>query len=186
VTDHFAVLGFPQRPGLDPAALKQAYLDLAARLHPDSAQGDDTRFSELQEAHRVLTQPALRLRHLLALSFPDVVASEGGLPKNSAHLFDLGAALQRAKNALAQRAKATTALGRAVAAQELAAASQALRAAHAPLAAAESATLQELAALDKRWPAVSAEELTALAREFTFLNRWKGEVAEYEFQLANS
>lgn len=185
MTDHFAVLGFPRRPHLDPTALKQVYLDLASRLHPDSAQGDAAKFAELQEAHRVLGQPALRLRHLLALTHPDTAASEAGLPKNSALLFDLGAALQRAKNAVAQRGKATTALGRAVATQELAAARQALRTAHAPLAAAESGTLSELAALDERWPTVSAEDLAALAREFTFLTRWKAEVAEWEFKLAN-
>ena len=185
MTDFFAVLGFPRRPYLDPSALKQAYLDLAARLHPDSAQGDAVKFAELQEAHRVLGQPALRLRHLLALTHPDIAASEAGLPKNSGLLFDLGTALQRAKNAVAQREKATTGLGRAVAAQELAAARQALRSAHAPLTTAESVTLSALAALDDRWPAVSVEELATLAREFTFLTRWKAEVAEWEFKLAN-
>jgi DnaJ domain len=184
VTDHFAVLGFPRRPHIDPSALKSAYLAQAARLHPDSANGDDARFTELQEAHRVLGQPALRIRHLIELTSPDTVVGNT-LPTHSTLLFALGSALQRVKNAVQHREKATTALGRAVAAGEVSAARQALTAAQAPLAQVETEIFAELTALDARWPDVTTEELSTLARELSFLARWKGEVAEWEFRLVN-
>lgn len=184
MSDHFAALGFPPRPALDPAALKQAYLTRAAQLHPDSAQGDDQRFTALQEAHRILSQPALRLRHLIELTHPSATPGSG-LPKNSALLFDLGTALQKAKDAAAQREKAQTALGRAVAATQITQARQALTTAAAPLATAEEVILADLATLDTRWPEVSLDELSTLARELAFLARWKNEVSEWEFKLAN-
>ncbi len=184
MTDYFAVLGFPRRPHIDPAALKSAYLAQAAKLHPDAEQGDDASFTELQEAHRVLGQPALRIRHLIELTYPDEVVGNA-LPSHSALLFDLGSALQRVKAAVEQRDKASTALGRAVAAGAISAARQALTAAQAPLAQVEIGIFAQLSVLDTRWPDVSVEELSALARELSFLARWKGEVAEWEFRLAN-
>lgn len=184
MTDHFAVLGFPRRPLIDPNALKSAYLAQAARLHPDAAQGDDASFTQLQEAHRVLGQPALRIRHLIELTYPDEVVGNA-LPSHSALLFDLGSALQRVKAAVEQRDKASTALGRAVAAGAISAARQALAAAQTPLAQVEVDIFAQLSALDARWPGVTAEELSSLARELSFLARWKGEVAEWEFRLGS-
>ena len=184
MTDHYAVLGFPRRPFIDPIALKSAYLAQAARLHPDTAQGDDASFTELQEAHRILGQPALRIRHLIELTHPGLEVGNA-LPAHSALLFDLGSALQRVKAAVEQRSKATTALGRAVAAGTISAARQALTAAQAPLAKVEAEIDAQLTALDARWPDVTVDELNALARELAFLARWKGEVAEWEFRLAN-
>lgn len=184
MTDHYAVLGFPRRPHIDPAALKSAYLAQAARLHPDAAHGDDASFTELQEAHRVLGQPALRIRHLIELTYPGATVGNS-LPAHSALLFDLGSALQRVKAAVEQRDKAITALGRAVAAGAISAARQALTATQAPLAQVEVDISNQLAVLDARWPEVTVDELSALAREYSFLARWKGEVAEWEFRLAN-
>ena len=70
VTDHFAVLGQPRRPWLDLDQLKQQYQQMTLDLHPDrpktNAEASD--FSAVTDAYRVLSNPRLRLRHLLDLN----------------------------------------------------------------------------------------------------------------------
>jgi hypothetical protein len=40
--------------------------------------------------------------------------------------------------------------------------------------------------MDRRWPDVSPDELSALATAFKFIARWKSELSEWEFQLSSS
>ena len=86
MTDHFAVLDQPRRPWLDLGELKERYQELARSEHPDqkgrSAVGPGRRpeapptFGEINEAYRVLSEPRLRLRHLLTLEGKTPQANE--------------------------------------------------------------------------------------------------------------
>src|SRR5438477_9420256 len=70
VIDHFAVLGQPRRPWLDLDQLKQQYQQLTFELHPDRPKGgaDQADFAAVTEAYRVLSNPRLRVHHLLSLT----------------------------------------------------------------------------------------------------------------------
>jgi curved DNA-binding protein CbpA len=73
--DNFALLGQPRLPWLDPVALKAAFLEQSARLHPDRVQAAGAeekaaataRFAELNAAYNCLREPKERLLHLLEL-----------------------------------------------------------------------------------------------------------------------
>lgn len=75
MTDCFALLQEPRRPWLEPEALKNKFLALAARFHPDRAhqasEGDKSaaqqRYAELNRAYQRLRDPKERLQHLLEL-----------------------------------------------------------------------------------------------------------------------
>lgn len=79
--NHFELLGFPPAFDIDPAALRQKYLQVSHGVHPDH-HGDSAdsatslRLSaQLNEADRVLADPVLRAEYLLELS--------GGPPASS-------------------------------------------------------------------------------------------------------
>jgi len=71
VTDHFARLGVPRAPWLDPEALKERFLALSADAHPDKASGQKQKAEEdfrgLNESYQVLRNSRSRILHLLEL-----------------------------------------------------------------------------------------------------------------------
>ena len=71
VEDAFSLFDLQPRPWIDELALKEKYLRLAAIKHPDLLDGGDEQFHRLQTAYKTLGEPAARLRHLLALQFPE-------------------------------------------------------------------------------------------------------------------
>jgi molecular chaperone HscB len=79
--NHFELLGLAPTFDLDPAALRQKYLQVSRGVHPDHhGDSDDSATSlrlsaQLNEAHRVLADPVLRAEYLLELS--------GGAPASS-------------------------------------------------------------------------------------------------------
>lgn len=77
MTDYFALLGEARRPFLEPEKLKEKYFSLS-RAAPPSA--------ELNEAYRVLSDPKLRLQHLLKLEGADLTAGRP-VPPAVAELF---------------------------------------------------------------------------------------------------
>jgi len=83
MTDYFAVLGEARRPWLEEEALKERFLELASRHHPDvagkpatgssaspeaSPEGKgEADFAAINLAYQTLRDPRARLRHLLEL-----------------------------------------------------------------------------------------------------------------------
>lgn len=88
--DYFTFFGVPRRLTLDPADLERRFRELSRKFHPDyyynSAPAERLasleRSSYLNDAYRVLRNPAARIEHLLAIEGLPPVKSEGdGNPK---------------------------------------------------------------------------------------------------------
>lgn len=84
--NHFELFGFPPAFDIDPAVLRQKYLQLSRGVHPDHHAAspestDSLRLSaQLNEAHRVLLDPVLRAEYLLELfGGPAASADKGTL-----------------------------------------------------------------------------------------------------------
>lgn len=84
--DPFEILGLPRRFSVDEQALRQAFLKASAEQHPDrfvdpieQAEAVET-MSKLTDAYRVLGEPELRARALLALSGLALVEDKDKLP----------------------------------------------------------------------------------------------------------
>jgi curved DNA-binding protein CbpA len=183
VTDHFAVLGLARRPLLAEAELKDAYFRLAAEAHPDSKDGNDERFREVQEAFSALSEPASRLRHLMELRGFEVGKSAPPLPE----LFmEVGSAIQSAKDVVNRRERAMQPLMKALVAKDAIGSGAKLNGAAAKVAGALKDAHSTLSVLDGRWPEVEASELAVLASRFTYLQKWEGELSEWSFRIAHS
>src|ERR1039458_2320440 len=93
--DCFALLNETRRPWLDVDLLKQKFFALSANLHPDrihSASESDKvaatkKFTELNAAYLCLTEPKLRLLHLLELELGAKPKDIQQIPAALADLF---------------------------------------------------------------------------------------------------
>src|SRR6185437_4852076 len=60
--DHYEILQIS--PNAEPETVQRVYRMLAQRYHPDNQEtGDDTRFREVTEAYRVLSEPTMRAQY---------------------------------------------------------------------------------------------------------------------------
>lgn len=183
MSDHFASLVQARRPWLDPAALRESFHRAAAVAHPD-AGGDATAFAALNAAHAVLREPAARLRHLIELEAPQLLARATPVPGELADLFMQLASVRRAAEDCRKKHAATASpLARALLAGEKAGVHATLAAALARLATAQEQALAELRALDAAWDAPAWEPLTALQARLAFLAKWSGQLREDLFRL---
>src|SRR5580704_14000879 len=115
--DYFALLGQPRQPWLDAHALKAAFLQQSARLHPDRVQaGNDVdqaaatdRFAELNGAYNCLREPKDRLLHLLELESGAPPANVQSVPADTLDLFmETGQVCRQTDQFLAARSRAAS------------------------------------------------------------------------------
>jgi len=167
VTDLFAVLGLPRSPWLDAEELKQRHHALmAAEASANSSP------AILNEARRTLQNPALRIRHFLALEFPD------HQPTNQPHqdwefFLKIGQATRQATELAARKSSLSHPLARAALQKEIL--NQ-----RAALIVLKDEIEKRLTAADERLQAFekNPEVLQSLAEEFAFLQKNQNAVRE--------
>lgn len=185
--DHFAVLGFPRRPWLDPEAVKNRFHELSATLHPDvPGTGDAGHFTALNAAQATLSDPAARLRHLLELEAPGL-APAAAPPAALGDLFMRHAALhQRAAAWRAQRAAAAHPLARALLASETETLRRDAEAVQSVLDTLQGEFARELCALDAHWEERrdgTSEKVAELQARLAFAGKWQAQLRNLFFDL---
>ncbi len=105
MTDYFALFEEARRPWLDPDELKEKYFARSRTATPSA---------ELNEAFRVLSDPKLRLHHLLTLEGAELSAGRPVPPAVAELFWNTGSLLREIERWLLRRAAATTALAQAV------------------------------------------------------------------------
>jgi curved DNA-binding protein CbpA len=185
-TDHFAALGQPRRPWLEPDALKEIYHRLTAEHHPDHT-GDAERFTAINSAYAVLRDPVSRLRHLLELEEPSALAAAPPLPEALTATFMRVATLRRNIDAfLKQQAAATTPLSQALLAAARFSLQRDVELELAELEAAQNLALEALREADRQWPERTPaliEQLAAVQQELRYLAKWIAQLREALFQF---
>lgn len=182
MTDFFSLFDLPRAPVISDERLKAAFFALSARWHPDARDGNAGRFQEVQQGFDILGNPVSRLRHLLAIEYPDASAKAPGHP-DPAVFMEVGAAIQGAKTVLNEVESAKTPLGRAALAPKVRTASSKLASALARVADWNISLDAELMICNDDWPQVPAGRIAALASAYSFAERWESELSEWEFRL---
>jgi hypothetical protein len=164
VTDLFAVLSLPRSAWLDAEEIKE-------RHHALMASGSASSATLLNEARRTLQNPALRIRHFLALEFPDFAPATR--PHQDWEFFlKVGQATRLASELAAKKSSLSIPLARAALQNKILAKNETLL-----LLKAEIET--RLAACEERLKISAGPELlTALAEEFAFLQKNETSVRE--------
>ena len=191
--DHFAVLGQPRRPWLDPDQLKQKYQQLTFEQHPDRANKDagEADFAAVTEAYQVLSNQRLRVLHLLSLETNEDVAARktSTVPNELADIFmDSAVLVQQIDTHCQKREQTGSALGKAVLQAENAELQKRAQELLKQLESCYSAGLGDLRRLDETWTEHSSSrtnELRAVADRFGYLERWIIQLRERQFHLSN-
>ena len=181
--DAFAFFNRPRRPSLDAGELRDEFHRRSGALHPD-AGGDAKAFAEMNAAHKTLSDPAARLRHLLELEAPEVLAQSPQIPPALADRFmRVGGVRQGAAGFLAKHRAASSPLARALLAGEHAAETHALEIALTDLDSAHADALARLSGIDADW----RERIPDIARlyaELSYLGKWRAQLRESRLELA--
>ena len=174
MTDYFALFAEARRPWLELEKVKEKYYALSRAAAPGA---------ELNEAFRVLSDPKLRLHHLLTLEGADLAAGRP-VPPSVAELFwNTGTLLREIDRWLLCNAEATSALSRALLSGERAKLADKLGELEKQLRATYESELAQLPRAEIDWP----NELAQMVERYdsiAYLTRLLEQTAEKRFQLA--
>ena len=194
MTDLFALLDQPRRPWLDPETLREAFHERTLRQHPDAqasgADGSsaDADFARINEAFQTLSDPKLRLQHLLALAGHASTSRFDSVPANIADLFPAIAQVTQDATRVADKATgATTALSRSLLTGEIVQVRNriaALLTTLTELKAEADAELQQLDATFAEGDEVAMAALQRLYVRYSYLRRWMAQLEEHRTALA--
>lgn len=117
MVDYFALLDLPRQPWLDPEALKERFVTLSARHHPDKAAADAERgsaeahYAQLNAAYQTLRDTRTRLGHLIHLVTGQPPGNIRQVSPESADLFfEVGTLCRQVDAFIAAQAAATSPL----------------------------------------------------------------------------
>ena len=199
--DYFALLNEPRRPWLEPETLKSKFLALAAEAHPDKQRkaGEaeklkaNRHYAELNTAYHCLTEPKLRLLHLLELELGVKPGEVQQIPAALADLFaEVATVCRSTDNFLAEKNQVTSPLLQIQLFERAQEWVERLRALQTRLTRLYDQLVEELKSLDALWTSKSQSgERTALLnrleelyRLFGYFNRWNGQIQERIVQLS--
>lgn len=202
MTDYFALLDEPRRPWLDPEALKEKFLALSARSHPDRVHSlgqieretAHDRYTDLNVAYQCLREPKDRLRHLLDLERGAVPAEVRQIPSDLMDLFlEVGQVCRQTDALLAGKAATTSPLLRVRRFERGQEWAEKLGAMRVKLEDRRVSLMNELRELDDAWleaggsrPEQMAllDRLEHVYRLLGFYSRWSSQLQERILQLS--
>ena len=205
--DYFALLGQPRQPWLDAVALKAAFLEQSARLHPDRVQAASAeekaaatgRFAELNAAYNCLREPKERLLHLLELESGAPPANVQSVPADIVDLFmETGQVCRQTDQFLAAKGRASSPLLQAQMFEQALEWTARLQELQERIHLRRGQLLAELHPMNAAWNAappvpsparagtLPLRRLEEMARTFSYIARCDGQVQERLSQLTIS
>lgn len=170
--DAFAELGLERRLALSGEEIRQAFREAGKQRHPD-AGGESEDFAKLQEAERILSDPGGMLRHWLELE--DIEGDmRGAVSSGLMEVFGkVGGVLQEADALIREREAASSALAKAMLEGRTQACREKLEELQAVLEIHTDGLIGDLPLVEQ-----GLVDGWALARELSFLGKWKAQVRE--------
>jgi curved DNA-binding protein CbpA len=180
MTDLFAALGMPRTPWLDPDEIKERHHVAMASAHPDKSPSAEQNATVLNEARRVLENPALRLRHLLALEFPDQKPAAAANPDWD-FFQKTGSAAKLAHDLSAKLQSTTQPLARATLQAQVGQCTATLDQLQKEIQTRREALLERLRSqIPPPW---NPQQLAVIAEDWTFLQRTADSLREARLRL---
>lgn len=170
--DGFDCLGLERRLQIDDEMLSAAFREAGKQHHPDSG-GSAEGFEKVEQAHRVLKDPALRLKHWLELEgVPGNL--RGSVGSELMTMFtSLGDLLQRADALIREREAASSALAKAMLEGRTQELRDELEEVVGKLEVMVAQRVTEFSAIES-----GKADGWEVARDLAFLSKWQGQVRE--------
>jgi len=200
MTDNFALLSEIRRPWLEAGALKQKFLSISSRLHPDKVVGDNDSqrneaaksFAEVNTAYTCLSDPKLRLLHLLELERGVKPNEIQQIPSALANLFaEVATTCRKTDDFIIEKSKVTSPLLQVQWFERGQEWVETLNTLQRKLNRLYENLLDELKRIDAEWINSSSGNrenilihVEELYRLFGYFNRWSKQVQERVVQLS--
>lgn len=201
--DNFALLDEPRRPWLDTDSLKEKFLALSSRVHPDrihQAPEAERRaagelYSELNAAYNCLREPKDRLRHLLELELGAKPADIQSVPPELMDFFfEIGRLCREADGLLKEKATVTSPILKVQLFERGQEWTDRLNAVQRKINSRREELFQELRAMNLAWELVSPAgaqrgklplgRLEEVYRLLGYFARWSEQIQERIVQLS--
>lgn len=185
--DFFALLAQPRQPWLESNVLKEKHHELTRRAHPD-VRGNSFpgNFEEINEAYQILSEPKLRIRHLLQLEGRANPKGDRPVPSDLQELFlQVGIFSQTMQRVLAT-ISSSSALARSLAKGELLQLERQTAQLLEKISRSYDACLTELRSVNEIWKTKKEDavnQLQHLHDRMAYLSRWIAQLKEMQFQL---
>jgi curved DNA-binding protein CbpA len=181
--DCFAIFGLPRTAAIDEEILHRAYVECSKAAHPDHG-GSDAQAAQTNAAYETLRVPERRLKHLLELAAPEDAKAWRTVPMddNMMGLFSkLGKALEVSGKFLERKAKAQSALAKALLANEEMREREALEGIGFEIEKIRKEMESRLPMLDTSLLSGERDtwkEVAVMQARFAYLARWQTQVRE--------
>src|SRR2546430_7054823 len=195
--DCFALLNEPRRPWLEPEALKQKFLALSAKLHPDRIHGASEadkksaqlQYTELNAAYNRLQDPKERLLHLLELELGGRPTEVRRIPDELISLFEqVNQTCRDADIFLKEKEQVTSPLLKVQMFERAQEQSQKLEALQQTINSHRDELLSQIQVIDREWASLNREsspersaalrQLEELYRLLSYFTRWQRQLQE--------
>ena len=202
--DYFSLLGVARRPCLSQEELKERFFELSSRSHPDRFHNSpaDKReavteeYARLNRAYQCLSEVKARLHHLIQLETGEAPTVVQQSPEEAMNLFlEVGQLCHKLDQFLAEKAKLTSPLLKARHFEKGIEWANRVKELQTAVHSRQAEALEELQGLDRHWEeapppgspgrleALPMQQLEALYRRYSYLNRWAQQLQERLFQL---
>jgi curved DNA-binding protein CbpA len=188
MTDFFALFDQPRQPWLEAEIVKEKYHQLTRVAHPDAgARSTDIKFEEVNEAYRVLSDPKLRIEHLLTLEGHPPSATNRVPPEDLQSLFlQIGTLSRKSQRFLSGRTNEHSAIAQSLVKGEVLELRSQVERLLLELTHSYETCLVQLEELNESWNqnrSMAAVQLQTLHDRISYLSRWIAQLKEMQFQL---
>lgn len=183
MVDCFSLLSLPRAATLDDEVLHRAFTELSRTAHPDHG-GTEAMAARVNAAYETLRSPDRRLKHLLELAGPPEAKAWRAVPLDETmmSLFSgLGRVMDATTKFLERKAKATSALAKALLAAEELQHRDTLEHIGFEIAGRIAAMEAQLPSLDVALVSDDTEawqHLAIMQARFAYLAKWQAQVRE--------
>ena len=179
IMDFYEELAQTRCLSLNSEELRSKFQELSKKHHPD-AGGHEERFTQINQAHQTLSNPASRIGHLYELIFEVSLRSEGSLSSDVMDLFsEIGKVISSADTFIRKKAQTLSSIGEALLAKELVQIQSELFEASGKVREAKSNIMKSFAEIDRllECDKDSAKiKMEISFRDISFLIKWEKEV----------
>jgi curved DNA-binding protein CbpA len=190
----FSVFDLKPAPVVDADAVKEKFARLSSELHPDKFQQlppdkkkeAEERYARVNRAYQILREPKERLLYLYELERGGKPPDVQKIPPGTMDLFiEVGQLCQKVDTFLKEKNQASSVLEKAsLMARSLEFQDETITLQN-KIAALEQQLDLELIALDQNWrkDVKDLDQLEALYRKHSYVNRWKQQLEERQLAL---
>jgi len=200
--DYFALLELPRLPWLNPETVKEHFIRLSSPLHPDrqsqagTESSGNSRYAELNEAQRALSETRSRLRHLIELETGAPPSDINQVPEAVSDVFfEASQAIRPAEAFVRNRPAEQSAMQKVKRMEESLGHMERLKEVHeriqglcVELEKRLEAMNEEFAGSRERAEAGGGrerqlKELADIWRDYSYLSKWRSQIRELQMRL---